>query len=988
MGAQAPRLPSNEVQGYNLALPVRLVIATVLFLFAVTGMTIGILNSLHFATLLPIILCLVFTLLSVVFLLLQHLLPLAYAPLKIRAIPTQVFGSFPPTGSGIVELRDDTVKEIYTRLSQAHLSAVVLTGIAGVGKSILAASLYRYTEEQRRAGNGPFTAETLWIRVSDSFTITALVEILFTASGLSVPDLNSMSPSDQAAKILDMLNSPKRTRLIVLDQFENLLDAQSGQVLHNHSGFSEWIGLLNEQHCASRILIVSRFWSRKAFDSSTNHVQEFHYKGLELIQGVRLLQELEAKGSEENPRKPESKGSEERRRAAVIRSGGHPLALALLAAFLRNYKASLAAFSKDPILIKLWVREVGYCCFSSLYEQHLYPMQRELLLAFSVYREAVPLQAAEPIIAIDDEETTEPTKPALEVLLMHHLLEESEEEHYKLHPLVAAYMQDHFVEGDTLANEHRLTVAHSRAVQYYRQHIAVYRPSKDQRESVTDVHPFVEIVWHLCHAHQYREAYRLIRQENIFPVLKRWGRNKTLLGLYQAMLPLDKWHPTLEEKLEIYHNLGRVYTELGHNTEAKKYLERALGIARETKEHGGERGKILADLGRACSALGEKREAQKHLEDALNIARSVRDREEEGKVLNRLGLVYDDLGWRDKAKTYLDQALKINQEIANHLEQSRTFENLGLLYSDSGEKERALSYYRLALKIRQDLGDRRGEAVTLKNLGRVYADLGNYNDAREKYEQAVNILREVGDLREEARTLDYLGQFYADLGQYDEALEHYWWALNTLREVEDQWEESKTLNHMVRVYQIRGQKEEAQRCFEAALALSRKTGDRREEGRILNSLVRMHNNHHRNEEIRKDLEQALAISQEVGDLKGEGLTHHNLGRIYSALGKNEEAQAHYKRAYHLRKKVGDNRGVAWTLRNIGVLYHKQRHLDAALASLLAARQIFDDVQSPDREEAQKAIDSLREDIGRHRFNELSAHVTPQADHIVGNVLKE
>lgn len=193
---------------------------------------------------------------------------------------------------------------------------------------------------------------------------------------------------------------------------------------------------------------------------------------------------------------------------------------------------------------------------------------------------------------------------------------------------------------------------------------------------------------------------------------------------------------------------------------------------------------------------------------------------------------------------------------------------------------------------------------------------------------------------------------------------------------------------MVRVYQIRGQKEEAQRCFEAALALSRKTGDRREEGRILNSLVRMHNNHHRNEEIRKDLEQALAISQEVGDLKGEGLTHHNLGRIYSALGKNEEAQAHYKRAYHLRKKVGDNRGVAWTLRNIGVLYHKQRHLDAALASLLAARQIFDDVQSPDREEAQKAIDSLREDIGRHRFNELSAHVTPQADHIVGNVLKE
>ena len=80
--------------------------------------------------------------------------------------------------------------------------------------------------------------------------------------------------------------------------------------------------------------------------------------------------------------------------------------------------------------------------------------------------------------------------------------------------------------------------------------------------------------------------------------------------------------------------------------------------------------------------------------------------------------------------------------------------------------------------------------------------------------------------------------------------------------------------------------------------------------------------------------------------------------------------------------------MAWTLRNIGVLYHKQQHLDAALASLLAARQIFDDVQSPDREEAQKAIDSLRKDIGKRRFNELSGRVTPQTDQIVRKVLKE
>src|SRR2546429_5195600 len=126
MRAQTPRQHSSELQGYNLALPARLVIATILLLFAVTGTIVGVLNSLRFATLLPIILSLVFAVLSVVFLLLQRFLPLSYTPLKTRAIPTQVIGSFPLIDSRIVQPCEDTVKDIYTRLTQSHLSALVL----------------------------------------------------------------------------------------------------------------------------------------------------------------------------------------------------------------------------------------------------------------------------------------------------------------------------------------------------------------------------------------------------------------------------------------------------------------------------------------------------------------------------------------------------------------------------------------------------------------------------------------------------------------------------------------------------------------------------------------------------------------------------------------------------------------------------------------------------------------------------------------------
>ena len=41
----------------------------------------------------------------------------------------------------------EVVKEIYAKLIQPDMTAVALTGIAGVGKSTLAALVYRFAEE-------------------------------------------------------------------------------------------------------------------------------------------------------------------------------------------------------------------------------------------------------------------------------------------------------------------------------------------------------------------------------------------------------------------------------------------------------------------------------------------------------------------------------------------------------------------------------------------------------------------------------------------------------------------------------------------------------------------------------------------------------------------------------------------------------------------------------------------------------------------------
>jgi len=60
-----------------------------------------------------------------------------------------IIGLPPPTDPKTIEQREKVVKEVYDRLTQPGITAIALTGIGGIGKSTLAALIYRYAEEPR-----------------------------------------------------------------------------------------------------------------------------------------------------------------------------------------------------------------------------------------------------------------------------------------------------------------------------------------------------------------------------------------------------------------------------------------------------------------------------------------------------------------------------------------------------------------------------------------------------------------------------------------------------------------------------------------------------------------------------------------------------------------------------------------------------------------------------------------------------------------------
>ncbi len=754
------------------------------------------------------------------------------AYLSIEGVP-------PPTDPRTIQPRAMTVKDIYVRLTQPDTSAVTLTGIGGVGKSTLAALVYRYTEEQRLAGKGPFTGKTLWLKIdSTAVTMADLAGTIFHALGKTLPDLSSLAPHNQAATLFNALNSAADARLIVLDQFENFLDWQTGYTLPDRAGIGEWLDIINGQPCHCRILLTSRPWPQGTRGYPPTYMQEYHVRGLDPAEGSELLQKLGVNASEEELRR------------AVAYCDGHAYALTLLAALLRNRSLSLSTFFKDPTYAQLWTGNVARNLLDCIYSQQLDPLQRRLLLAFSVYREPVPFDAARTIA--DPDHVTPRTRAyyALDALLTEHLLQSSGEGQYQLHTIVTSYARDHFDPTHELANIQALRAAHAQAAQYYQQFAIEHCPPRAWRRRLSDVQPLVEAVWQLCQAEQWAAAYSLIRQEGIYADLSTWGSLVVLYELYQLLLPLKKWQP-----------------------------ERAMEA------------RICDELGELYQSLAQWDAAREAFEQALSLCRQIGDRREEGIALNNIGELYAALGNKERALELYQQALTIHREVKNRGGESTALTNIGWAYSDVDQMDLAREKYEEALRIRREINDRKGEARVLNSLGRVYEYLGGLDDARKTLEQALALCREVGHRADEGWTLNNLGRVYVALGQREQARTFFEESLRIRREVGARRGEGATLSNLSLLLRDMGEDELAHQYFAQSIAIRREVGDRGGEGKTLNYLGMLYAGKGQHNEALHSFKEALRIQRELHHARRQGEVLDNLGLSYSAQDRYDLALA-------------------------------------------------------------------------------------------------
>lgn len=707
----------------------------------------------------------------------------------------------PVTGGKLIG-RDPLVRQIKQAL-RAHSGSFALWGMAGVGKTALAATLAHDRSLQTEFADG-----ILWAGLGPNPNLSYIFSRWTTLLDLDETEgAKISSKSDWQTLIREKIG--RRRMLIIIDDVWKAQDA-----------FDLWCG---GPQC---IYLLTTRSQEIAIEFTRSKERVYKAEELDDDDSLDLLADFV----------PEIVNIRNEAKKLVKSVGGLPLALTIIGAKLQRQGANDQPHRVHRALLQLLRQKEERLHLAMLLppserpphlpdniplslhatievsDQQLPEKARYALHALSVFRAKPRSFSEEAALQLGGFSIEE-----LNILVDANLLESHGRRRYIFHQTIADYaslhLRDKTIVNDPEAIEERMVMYF---VTYAENHALEDQALEREIENIIDA----------CKLSSQGKMLAVQMQgiAAIAPYLERRG----LYALVESCLQNVKQKASTTGEVHLIANaclhLGRI-AQFGKEPHlVETYYEEGVKLARQIQDHPLLRD-LLASWGEARVYRGDYLEAKEIIQEALELTQELDSNPRRmGILLRVLGEVESSGGNNAKANQLFEQGLSHARQVNDFDIISTLLQDLGVGAERSGAYQQAEAYYAEGLICAKQVKYRQRMSAILMNMGMLAFKQRNYEKAEELYLESMEIARKTRAPVQVriSSVLQNLGMLERVREKYSQAAIYLQESLAIAYQIEHKWLISETLYELGELYLAQDNITEAERAFTMALDVAQK----------------------------------------------------------------------------------------------------------------------------------------------------------------------
>ncbi|WP_405731205.1 tetratricopeptide repeat protein [Streptomyces sp. NBC_01537] len=352
--------------------------------------------------------------------------------------------------------------------------------------------------------------------------------------------------------------------------------------------------------------------------------------------------------------------------------------------------------------------------------------------------------------------------------------------------------------------------------------------------------------------------------------------------------------------------LGTLLINLGRARDAIPFLRRGLPFWRIIDDRHAL-ATALGNLGQAHMAIGQLRRAEQYLRNSKNLSQagSPADLSNRGAIaalLRRTGRMAE-------AAQEAYQDIERARAVGSREWEAKALTELAETPVEEHPDSAPVQPLEAALAIYRDTGDVQGQVRSLFRLGDRAADRADIQQAADYFRDCANLAYQIGDYEHAARSLGYLATYHGGIGQLDEAEAYFADALDMARQIGNPGVLAETLQKRAQYVWHLGYTGQAVSLLTEAARHLETTEEKRALAQIRAALGEALIVSGRWQEGAETLESVVSVMSDHASPATKARAFRAQAVLYSRRGLHSEAMSTITKALDQCERAGDTSGV-------------------------------------------------------------------------------